>query len=407
MACLGIDFGTSNTAAGYMDNGAPKLIALEPGSATMPTAVFADFEDRNVLFGSEAVRSMIDGVDGRFMRALKSILGTSLAREKRQFLNTRLTLIDIIAMFLTELRKRAEAQTGQRFTRALSGRPVRFHSASDARDAQALLDLTDAYKLAGFEEVTFLPEPEAAALAASQTGLVLIVDIGGGTSDFTLCNSAGGQADVLASRGLRLGGTDFDKTLSLAHAMPLLGYGAQIKAELGNQTMAAPKSLFHDLASWEKISFVYDAALYREVLKWARLSDDPARFTRLAHVLDMHLGHDVAFAVEDAKIAANGSDLAAIDLGVVERGLKAALSQTALTAALQDGAAAIAQHAEETVGAAGWAPEDVEWVVLVGGSSLLTGVQTGLRAVFPTAQHVESEVFTAVVDGLALASGQR
>ncbi|CAN0200227.1 unnamed protein product, partial [Chrysoparadoxa australica] len=211
---------------------------------------------------------MMDGAEGRFMRALKSILGTPLAREPRRLLNERLTLIEVIARFLTEIRTRSEAHTGLKFDKALSGRPVHFHSASATRDAQALEDLTEAYRIAGFDSVEFLPEPEAAALAVDGAGRMLIVDIGGGTSDFTLCDRKDGQTHVIASGGIRLGGTDFDKALSLAHAMPLLGYGAQIGAEIGAKTHAAPRALFHDLASWEKIPFVFDATILREVQRW-------------------------------------------------------------------------------------------------------------------------------------------
>ena len=181
-----MDCGTSNTAAGRNRDGRPGVLPIESGEATLPTAVFLDFQDRRTLYGRAATRAMIDGLDGRFMRALKSILGTSLAREKRQFLNERLTLIEIIARFLSEIRERAEAETGLHFDHAISGRPVRFHSASAARNAQALVDLEAAYRLAGFRAVDFLPEPEAAAMAVRGTGRILIVCRRRGTSVFPI-----------------------------------------------------------------------------------------------------------------------------------------------------------------------------------------------------------------------------
>ncbi len=404
MAKLGLDFGTSNTAAGVMAAGKPYVIPLEPDAATLPTAVFVDFTARRYIYGSAAALAMRDGLEGRFMRALKSILGTPLAREQRRLLNERVTLIEVIARFLTEIRARAEAHTGMRFDTALSGRPVRFHSASEERHAQALEDLTEAYMLAGFEAVDFLPEPEAAALAADGTGRMLIVDIGGGTSDFTLCERAGGETRMLASRGLRLGGTDFDRVLSLAHAMPLLGYGAQIGAELGARTHAAPRAVFHDLAAWEKIPFVYDGALLREVQRWIRLAPEPALFERLADVLESHLGHDVAYAVEAGKIAANGQPRGVIDLKDVERGLSVTLTSTDLAAALDSYAGEIAKTALACIDDAGCNPASVDQVVFVGGSSLLSTVRRALAQALPDATPVDTEVFTAVVHGLALAA---
>lgn len=406
MATIGIDFGTSNTAAGLLANGQAKILMLEDGKDTLPTAVFLDFAERKTLYGRAAARAMIDGQDGRFMRSLKSILGTTLAREKRQFLNERLTLIEVIARFLNEIRERAERDTGQTFRNALSGRPVRFHSKSEERNAQALVDLTEAYHLAGFDNVDFLPEPEAAAVAVGGEGRILIVDIGGGTSDFTVCDRVDGETRILASEGIRLGGTNFDKDLSVAHVMPLLGYEAEIGNEMGPGSHTAPRSLFHDLATWEKIAFVYGPSVVREVGRWERLAKDPVLFARLGEVLEMHLGHDIAYAVEAGKIAANGSVEGTIDLGVVEKGLRAALPNHVLQMQLIDAANKIADCATETITKAGCRPEDIDRVVFVGGSSLLGVIQNRIAALLPNAKLETSEVFTAVVDGLAITAGR-
>ena len=404
MTRLGIDFGTSNTAAALIDGGQLRLIALEPGRQTIPTAVFLDYAARRTLFGTEAARAMIDGRDGRFMRALKSILGTSLAREKRQFLNERLTLIEIVARFLAHVRSTAEAETGKTLTAVLSGRPVRFHSDSPERDQQAETDLRDAYQLAGFDDITFLPEPEAAALAAGGTGRGLIVDIGGGTSDFTVFDAHARGTEIHTSHGVRIGGTDFDKALSLAHVMPLLGMGAMLKREFGPGTYPAPTSMYFDLAAWEKIAFVYEPALLRDVKKMEKLAVEPKRFTRLARILDLHLGHDVAYAVEAAKIDANQAKTAQINLDVVERGLAPSLLPHDLSISLAAFAHGIGQAAQVTLANA---PKgEIDRIVYVGGSSLMTTVRSTIENLLPTAKPETSEVFTAVVHGLAIAAAR-
>jgi hypothetical chaperone protein len=406
MATLGIDFGTSNTAAAIVDSGGrPAPIPLEPGAATIPTAVFLDYETRDTLFGNAAAAAMIAGRDGRFLRGLKSILGTGLARERRQFLNEKLTLIEIIARFLAHVKARAEAATGTRFDAALSGRPVHFHSRDAGRDAQALADLAEAYRLAGFADVAFLAEPEAAALAAGvEDGIGLIVDIGGGTSDFTLFRGAG---EVLASHGVRLGGTDFDRTLSIAHAMPLLGLGAELRREFGPGTQTAPVAMFHDLASWEKIAFLYAPDLLRDVRRMQRLAVRPRLFERLGHVLEMHLGHDIAYAVEAAKIAANGGAVAGVDLRAIEKGLAPTVSPGDLAVGLAGFAGQIGEAAAQTLSAAGLRPSEVGRVVYVGGSSLMAVVRAAIGGLLPDARSETAEVFTAVVDGLALAAARR
>lgn len=78
---LGIDFGTSNSAAGYMVDGKAQLIQVEGGETTLPTALFFDNEEKRIIFGREAQEALIGGDDGRYMRALKSLLGTPLMRE--------------------------------------------------------------------------------------------------------------------------------------------------------------------------------------------------------------------------------------------------------------------------------------------------------------------------------------
>lgn len=235
-------------------------------------------------------------------------------------------------------------------------------------------------------------------------GRMLIVDIGGGTSDFTLCERTGDATRVLASRGVRIGGTDFDKALNLAHVMPLLGLGARIGDTFGQKFHPAPRALFQDLASWEKIAFVYDPAQLREVQRWVRQAEEPLLFERLADVLEAHLGHDIAHAVEAGKIAANSDREARIDLRMVERGLNVPLCPDDLERGLLSFAQSIAQEAHDTVTQAGFATEDVEQVVFVGGSSLMGAVQMQVKAQFPGARFTTSEVFTAVVHGLAIAA---
>ncbi len=404
---IGIDFGTSNTAAAVLEQGRPRIIALEPGQETLPTAIFLDYASRHTYYGRDAVSALIDGRDGRFMRALKSVLGTPLARERRTFLNERLTLLDVVARFLAEVRARASADLGAEVRSVVAGRPVHFHSADAGRDAQAAADLAECYAMAGFETVRFLAEPEAAALAAGATdGLSLIVDIGGGTSDFTLFQSNGGKMKVLASHGVRIGGTDFDKALSLAHVMPLLGMGGELRNLLGKGRNSVPPSLYLDLASWEKIAFVYGADSLRDARQMLKLAVDPYRMQRLVTVLEMHLGHDLAFMVEAAKITANGSGMGEINLSVIEPGLQPPLSEADLMTGLWPMVERIGQAASDTAEMAGVAEDAVDRVVFVGGSSLIGVLDRLMRVRFQNAGFEYSEVFTAVVDGLALATAE-
>jgi len=407
MAVLGVDFGTSNSAAAVARNGKAHMIVLERGETTLPTAVFFDFDRKKMLIGNAAGAALLAGEEGRYMRALKSILGAPLMREKRYLLGEKLDFIDVIARFLAQVKAAAEAQTGERYDRALSGRPVRFHP-DDARNVQAEVDLREAYVRAGFDDVAFMYEPEAAALAnravLGQGDLGLIVDIGGGTSDFTLFRSGAENIDILGSHGVRLGGTDFDRMVSVETVMPLLGRGSEIRHAFGGETHTAPATIFNDLATWQKIPFLYapdSRRLAKDLLQYAV---EPAKLERLISVLEDELGHDIAFAVEAGKIAVNTQGTGEIDLRVVARGLSVALGAGVVEELLAPMTGQMAQAALETVLQAGAVPEDVTHLVFVGGSSLMEVTRSALGAVFPQAQVHHGSALTAIVDGLGLAA---
>lgn len=406
-AILAIDFGTSNSAAAMLDGGQLRRIPVEGSGETLPTAVF--FPRRGAMrIGQEAAEALIDGDEGRYMRALKSVLGTSLAHESRLIGGSRRSVAEITAEFLAVLKARAEAVTGLSFSRVLSGRPVHFHSNDPARDAQAEADLRGAYAAAGFRQIGFLPEPEAAALAAHGLGrageLGLIVDIGGGTSDFSVFASAPEGLQILASHGIRLGGTDFDHAVSMAHAMPALGHGGELRRALGEGLLPVPNGLYSDLATWARIPFLYTPETRRMVAEMTKLAVDRPALERLETVLADELGHELAFAVERGKIAANGGNDAAIAMGFIEPGLKRPVSPASLAAALAGYRDELVEAGRATLAMAEVTPDQIGSVILVGGSSLMALVSEAAGAICPGATQHRSDAFTAVVDGLALAT---
>jgi len=406
---LAIDFGTSNSAAAVMLEGKLTRIPLEGSAATLPTAVFFPAKGGAMKIGEAASDALIDGEEGRYMRALKSVLGTPLLHEPRLIGGKRRSVAQIITGFLAEVKSRAEAKSGLRFTRALSGRPVHFHSNAPERDTQAEADLRACYLEAGFEAVDFMYEPEAAAHACQSMGqpaaLGLIVDIGGGTSDFSVYRAGESGVEIIASHGVRLGGTDFDHAVSMHHAMPLLGLGGQLKRTFGEGLLPVPNGIYVDLSTWAMIPFLYTRETERLVEDMVRHAVEPEKMRRLASVIEDQSGHDLAFAVERGKIAANAAKPdAAIAMAMIERGLAARITPGSLNAALAVYREALREALWQVLMKAGVAPEAIGTVVLVGGSSLLGLVAEEAREVCPGAALHRSEVFTAVVDGLALAS---
>ncbi|NRA87528.1 MAG: Hsp70 family protein [Rhizobiales bacterium] len=409
-AVLGIDFGTSNSAVAIMREGKIDYIQLEDGKDTLPTAIFFDFKDHQMLFGSEAATSLLEGVEGRYMRALKSVLGTALMREKRMFLGQRLDFYDIISAFLVRLKQAAEVKYCHEFKHVLAGKPVYFHSDDAVKDKQALEDLTECYKRAGFTHIKFMDEPVAAAYAnvsTQQNRLGLIVDIGGGTSDFCLFKSADDthKINIIASHGVRIGGTNIDKSLSLEYFMPLLGKDSRIKKFMSDGTIIAPKSIYHDLATWEKIPFSYTHDLKHTVKDLKRQAIEPKLFVRLLNILEEKLGHELAFIAEDAKIRVNepNPNMDIIDLGLVESGLAintASIDLNAVTTELYD---AIEAGVVETLNKANLCVNDIDDVIFVGGTSNLSTVSLAVQNIIKNAKFRKENLFTAIVDGLAIA----
>lgn len=408
---LAIDFGTSNSAVAVLEEGRARRIPIEGTSGTLPTAVFFPARGGKMLIGEAAAEALIAGDEGRYMRALKSVLGTPLLHEPRLIGGKRRSVADIITDFLKEVKARAEAASGLTFTRALSGRPVHFHTAAPDRDSRAEEDLRGCFLAAGFEAVEFMYEPEAAAHAchamgdAAATGL--IVDIGGGTSDFSVYRSGPNGVEIIGSHGIRLGGTDFDHAVSMQHAMPLLGLGGQLTRDFGEGLLPVPNGIYVDLSTWAMIPFVYSRETEKLVADLHRHAVEPVKMARLATVVEEQLGHELAFAVERGKIAANdGRSDAAIAMHFIEKNLSARVTPGTLNASLADYRATLTAAIWETLMRAKVSPAEIGTIVLVGGSSLLSMVADEARAICPGASVHRSEVFTAVVDGLALASNQ-
>ncbi len=417
--CLGIDFGTSNSAAAWAaPGGLSRPLALEGAATALPTALFFNAEDRSTHFGRDALAHYLAGTEGRLMRSLKSLLGSALLQETTAVNGEAMSFQGVISLFLGELAERAAGVLGARPRQVVLGRPVHFVDDDAARDAQAQASLRQAAEDAGFEDIAFQLEPIAAALdyerRVERESLVLIADIGGGTSDFTLVRLGPDRIarperadDILATTGVHVGGTDFDRRLSLETVMPLLGLRHQ-----GPSGREVPSATFFDLATWHLIQWLYAPQSLRRVAELRTAYADPALHARLMRVLEQRDGHRIANAVEEAKIASSVSGgRAAIDLGFVERGLEAELEAGAMAGHLQALLARVGDCAAECLrrgGRGGGAvPAAPDAIYLTGGSSALSPFQGMLRERFPGVPLVEGDRFGGVAAGLAYAGAVR
>jgi len=157
MTACGLDFGTSNSAIGLVQEGVPRLAPLEGDEALIPSAVFFDYETKGrVLFGAEAISTYVGQHDGRLMRALKSILASPLIDEKTALGSKMVPLAEVVEIFIRHLKTKAEAFAGEEISAVVHGRPVRFVERDDAADAKAERVLEAIAQRVGFRDVAFV-----------------------------------------------------------------------------------------------------------------------------------------------------------------------------------------------------------------------------------------------------------
>ncbi len=413
MISCGFDFGTSNSAIGITVRGDPMLVPVERDETLLPTALFFGSDNtRHTLFGSEAIDAYIHGDEGRLMRALKSILPTSLIDQTTSFGRRRISLREVIAVFVREMKARAEAFAGSEIDSVVHGRPVHFADGDPAADARAQSILEDIARSAGFKHIAFAFEPIAAAvhyeLTINHEELILVADIGGGTSDFSVVRIGPERQerlnradDILANAGVRIGGTDFDAALSLEVAMPLLGLGSRTVAK----GLTMPKAIYYDLATWAMINFVYTYKTERNVRELLGDAEEPEKLARLLKTIRKRLGHRIALAVEDTKVGLSAAQAAAVDLNFLESGLAALAARTNFEAAIAERTARLTVAARACIADAGLAPTDIKTIFFTGGSSLVPAVRTAILAAAPHATPATRSDLLSVALGLTRAAG--
>jgi len=393
MSSCGLDFGTSNTTLGTIVNKVPELAALEAGHTTIPS---------------------VDGAPGRLMRSLKSVLGTALIDETTKVGRERTSFRDVIAWYLGAVKRRAEQVTGRELRNLVHGRPVHFVDNAPEADRKAEATLRGIARDIGFSDVTFQFEPIAAALEYERQivaeEIALIADIGGGTSDFSIVRlsperhlQVDRRADILANDGVRIGGTDFDRQLSLGVVMPLLGYRSAMK----RAGLDVPSGYFHDLATWANINRMYEPKVMSELRQVRQEAMQPELLDRLVSVLDEQRGHTLAMEIEGAKIALSDAPRATIPLDWIQPDLDVGITRKELVSHTRQLATRIGARIKICLDQARLDAGDIDAVFLTGGSARLSHVRKTITAMLPSARTVDGDTFGAVGKGLTIEAARR
>ncbi|MFL6636088.1 MAG: Hsp70 family protein [Massilia sp.] len=411
-AC-GVDFGTSNSTVGWVRPGQPTLLPLEDGKATLPSVVFFNADDEQVRYGRAALADYLEGYDGRLMRSLKSLLGTSLMDGQTEVAGRALPFRQLLGHFIGEVKRRAEREAGRPFERAVFGRPVYF--VDDDPDADRLAEdtLAGIARSVGFTEIGFQYEPIAAAFdyesRIEREELVLIADIGGGTSDFSLVRLGPDRAartdrrdDILATGGVHIGGTDFDKYLSLAAVMPLLGHGSALLSGA-----AVPSSYYFNLATWHTINQAYTRKSIAQLADLVRDAAEPDKLRRLQRLIDDRAGHWLAMRVEEAKIGLSDAPEVALDLDRLDPRELVRVHRDVFTESIAGMIDSVGATVQRLLDEAGIAPERVDTVFFTGGSSGVASLRERIAAIVPDARRVEGDLFGSIGAGLAIDAARK
>ena len=209
---IGIDLGTSNSAASVMEGGRPTMIPSAEGTSvggkSFPSYV-AFTKDGQLLVGEPARRQAVTNPDG----TIKNVKRKMGSNEKVTALGKEYTPQQISAFILQKIKKDAEAYLGETVDKAVITVPAYFND--NQRQATK-----DAGAIAGLDVVRIINEPTAAALAygldkSDVEQKIMVFDLGGGTLDVTIMDFSDGVFEVLSTSGdTQLGGSDMDEALT-------------------------------------------------------------------------------------------------------------------------------------------------------------------------------------------------
>ena len=419
---IGIDFGTTNSSIARCIH--PPAVEV----VRFPTLSGATESFRSLLYleqvrqqGRTVLSSWTGpaGIEhylcresaGRLIQSLKSFLA-SRSLQSTDVFGRRISIEDLVAKILRDLRHRAEQQFGHSIQSAVVGRPVRFVGAETEQDNLFAGErLRKAFHSAGFESVEFELEPVAAAYYYESTlehdELILIGDFGGGTSDFSLIRvgptirrRGRTPADLLGNTGGGIAGDAFDAKIIRNLVSPNLGAGTKMRSL--HKILPVPTWVYANLERWHYLSFLKAKDTLRLLASVKAQALEPARIEALIHLINEDLGYQLHQAVQQVKCELSAARYASFRFSDGVIALEDSVDRDSFEAWIADEVSAIAKCVDDLLGSAGVAPQDVNKVFLTGGTSFVPAVRQIFERRFGGDRLQTGDEFTSVVRGLAL-----
>jgi hypothetical chaperone protein len=320
-----------------------------------------------------------------------------------------MNLEDLIGAFLGEMRARANRHFSADVRRVVLGRPARF-AVDDADDQHAQYRLERAARIAGFTDISFCPEPIAAArefratLSTRQT--VLVGDFGGGTSDFTVLRMHEGPfapSDVLAIGGVSLAGDAFDAALMRKHVGKHFGTEVTYKVPFGNNVLKMPPALMEKICSAADASLLRseDAMTFlRNLRDWSLGPDDRRCIEQLLTFVEDRLGFQVFEAIETSKRALSAAEHTAFHFSYPTVEIEEPITREAFEHSSEAVRRQILAELDATLARAGLRADQVDVVCCTGGTARLPAVERALAERFGADKLSQFQHFHSVILGL-------
>lgn len=413
----GVDFGTSNSTMGVNDGSNIQLIPFTQDTPSIPSVLLWSKYENEFFIGNRAIEEFTDQAEGRFFRSLKRYLGEieeiSTLIGHRTMSAKRYFLTDLIALLLADLKKHTETQQQCVLDTVMLGRPVRYNDDDEGLDQQAQTRMEKAARQAGYKTIEFQYEPVAAALSYENTltkdEYVLVGDIGGGTSDFSIVrvgpsyqNKTDRKDDILGNAGVYVGGDTFDRQIVYEDITPLMGRGS--KYHTGTKMLEIPTHLFLQASQWHLIHFLKDQHILKQIQDYITFSEDPVSLKRFQQFIEHDLGVELFNAVEQLKISLTQESQATLQAEFFSAPFQIQKTRAAFEESSQTILSKIETGLKEVIAQSALPLQRIDSVSLVGGSTLIPCVRKIFSQYFNPHIISNQNVFTSIGYGLSLAA---
>ncbi|HEX2619907.1 MAG TPA: Hsp70 family protein, partial [Phototrophicaceae bacterium] len=436
---LGIDFGTTNSAAAVYDGSRlhPIMAGTTGETQILPSLIYVDREHQ-VTVGQAAAREYTRRETGRAVRwktkefgSIEMVVGgggsgpiiyqhpitltyddaalgrmlqsIKTALRNREYDGTQIfdrfyTIDELIATLLSHLKQRAESQFGESCDSVVIGRPVKFSDeAYVSHRAEELI--YKAARRAGFKDISFHMEPIGALyvyhVATSQRSKALVFDFGGGTLDLTVAEVGGGQMpNVLATLGVLVGGDDLDRRI-MQSLFPYFG-------EDTRRGEALPYEIANYLGDWQTMPEL-TRPQYQEAFKFLRRTHKrPKTIDALQTLVSKNIGFSLFREIE--RVKRDLTDKLSTELHFIYEDIRIyeIITREKFERLITPEINQVRTGIQQVMAEAKVQPGEIDVVLRTGGSSLVPAIVELLSGIFGREKLTELDPLLSVVGGLGI-----